>query len=554
MMSLDEQKAHAVYNVCVSCVVRMRDPVLSAPDARDSFDAWAKEILDVVRLGFLDNKDDMSIANVYSEQSADPGRETVLELPVTSRSSIMRTFLLLVLTATKRYDARTRVLLRHLASELSLPFPSDYELSTSETLQQPENAIKETKEAISKREEGGRTWRNWKIGLAATAGAVAIGVTGGLAAPLVGAGLGSILGAVGLGTTAAGIMVTGLASTGVLMGSLFGAYGGKMAGEMVARRTKEVSDFEFIPIHLNNRLHITIPITGWLNSEADVVAPWTVIDDTGDVHALQWETKALLDLGSAFGDMIQAQAIGVIKSQIIKRTVLATLMSALWPLGLLKLGQLIDNPWHNASDLAKKTGIVLADVLCEKVQGERPVSLIGYSLGARVIYYCLLELAERKQYGLIENVFVFGLCASAAPETWTSIRQVVAGRLVNGYSTNDWLLAFLYRTMNIQWGIAGLQPVDVDGIENIDITMIVEGHLKYRGAIGECLEAAAAEEMNKEQIIVQKAVLRKIESQESASNISVDELLEQKGAGNAGIAETVPDLPPRPPQLPPRAD
>lgn len=54
-------------------------------------------------------------------------------------------------------------------------------------------------------------------------------------------------------------------------------------------------------------------------------------------------------------------------------------------------------------DRARKSGYVLADILMERVQGARPTTLIGYSTGAIVIWECLLELANRKEYGLVNS-------------------------------------------------------------------------------------------------------------------------------------------------------
>jgi len=54
-------------------------------------------------------------------------------------------------------------------------------------------------------------------------------------------------------------------------------------------------------------------------------------------------------------------------------------------------------------DRARKSGYVLADILMERVQGARPTTLIGYSTGAVVIWECLLELAKRKEYGLVNS-------------------------------------------------------------------------------------------------------------------------------------------------------
>ena len=77
---------------------------------------------------------------------------------------------------------------------------------------------------------------------------------------------------------------------------------------------------------------------------------------------------------------------------------------ALWPLSLMTVAEVIDNPFTVGLARSDKAGKLLADALINKVQGERPVTLCGFSLGARVIYTCLKTLAERKAFGLIENV------------------------------------------------------------------------------------------------------------------------------------------------------
>ena len=65
-------------------------------------------------------------------------------------------------------------------------------------------------------------------------------------------------------------------------------------------------------------------------------------------------------------------------------------------------------------------------------------------------------------------------------EAWATMRSVVAGRLVNVYSEKDLILAFLYRTSAIQLGISGITPIKgVEGVENVDMGEIVEGHLVY---------------------------------------------------------------------------
>ena len=64
---------------------------------------------------------------------------------------------------------------------------------------------------------------------------------GGLAAPLVAAGLGTLLGGIGLGGTVAAGYLGAMAASAPLVGSLFGAYGGRLTGEMMNKYSKEVS-------------------------------------------------------------------------------------------------------------------------------------------------------------------------------------------------------------------------------------------------------------------------------------------------------------------------
>lgn len=106
---------------------------------------------------------------------------------------------------------------------------------------------------------------------------------------------------------------------------------------------------------------------------------------------------------------------------------------------------------------------------------------VGYSMGSRVIYSCLLSLAERQAFGIVENVILMGSPTPANVETWAAIRAVVSGRCINVWSANDMILGFLYRTSAIQLGVAGLQPIEcVEGVENFDMGVVVEGHMAYR--------------------------------------------------------------------------
>jgi hypothetical protein len=290
-----------------------------------------------------------------------------------------------------------------------------------------------------------------------------------------------------------------------------------MTSRMMDQYAQEVQDFAFLPLHgsfpsssssssskkptpfhskesgkpEDRRLRITIGISGWLTTAEDVMDPWRALSPTSsstEIFALRWELEALLRLGTSLETFVKSYAWSVAKKEIIARTIFATFFEALWPLGLLRVSKVVDNPFSVAKNRADKAGLVLADALINRAQGERPVTLVGYSLGARVIYSCLMSLAERRAFGLVESVVLMGAPAPSDSPDWRAMRSVVAGRLVNVYSTNDYVLAFLYRTSAVQFGVAGIQEIqDVKGVENVDVSGVVEGHLRYRYLVGSIL-------------------------------------------------------------------
>jgi pimeloyl-ACP methyl ester carboxylesterase len=170
------------------------------------------------------------------------------------------------------------------------------------------------------------------------------------------------------------------------------------------------------------------------------------------------------------------------------------------PLVLTKLSYLIDNPWNVSLARATAAGLILADSLIDRNLGKRPVTLLGYSLGSRVIFSCLKELADKGAYGLVQNVYLFGSPLVANKDEYTKARGVVSGRFVNGYSSNDWILGYLFRaTSGGIMKVAGLAPIEgIPGLENLDCTKLVNGHMDYRAAIPRLLKAVDWEVLSEE--------------------------------------------------------
>ena len=447
-----------------------------------------------------------------------PPKETILSKLTEDKKILIMHSAFLLLLSLEHYHAESRVLLLYLTTSLRLSIKHlghDESKVARGLLTAAENlkADDETKQHADENKSA----RRWKVGLATAAGAALIGITGGLAAPFLAAGVGTVMGGLGLGATAAAGYLGTLAGSSVLIGGLFGAYGGRMSGKMMDQYAREVEDFGFVPVRSAHkprkiekeyrRLRVGIGISGWLSSQEDVEAPWRVFGVELEGFALRWELEALMNLGNGLDTLMKSAAWSLAKREVIKHTVFAALSAGLWPLALVKVSRIIENPWSVASYRAQKAGEVLADALINKAQGERPVSLVGYSLGAKVIYTCLRRLAERKAFGLVESVVLIGSPTPSDSADWRMVRSVVSGRVVNVYSTQDYILAYLYRSSSIQYGVAGLQPIEnVKGVENLDVTDMVSGHTKYRLLIGTILQKIGFEDVD----------LRELEKEEQA--------------------------------------
>ena len=205
--------------------------------------------------------------------------------PQEQLTPLMNTIVLLHVTSDKEYSSRTRAFL------FSVGFID--EAAIAATLKNPQRAIEEAekKTNAAKEEHAQRSkfMRMVGMGAGAVAGGVLIGITGGLAAPAIGAGVGTVLGWLGVGGTAAGMLATGLASSGVVCGTLFGAYGSTRAATVIGEYTREVRDLAIRPVREpKGTMAARLCVTGWLDSADDVAAPWTVFGGDSDTFALQW--------------------------------------------------------------------------------------------------------------------------------------------------------------------------------------------------------------------------------------------------------------------------
>ncbi|KAL2348581.1 hypothetical protein Fmac_002581 [Flemingia macrophylla] len=346
----------------------------------------------------------------------------------------------------KGYDARHRVTLRLLATWLDIKWAKMEAIETIVSssamafVKEQESSKEETQAKESK-------WAKWKRG----------GIIG--AAALTGGTLMAITGAAGAGLT----------------------------GSKMARRVGDVDEFEFKAIGENHNQGDWLTSSNLFGFQA--VLLWGLVDSSK-----VWcnNDSGSNNDGSSYG--YSHGNVSGIATELMRQGAMMTVMHALltalaWPATLFAATEFIDSVWTIAIDRADKAGKLLAEVLLGGLQGNRPVTLVGYSLGARVIFKCLEFLAETENSAeLVERVVLLGAPIAIKDENWEAARKMVAGRFVNAYSRNDWMLGIAFRASLLSQGLAGIQPVDVPGVQNIDVTNHIEGHSSYLWATQRVLD------------------------------------------------------------------
>ncbi|KAI9701627.1 MAG: hypothetical protein M1820_006398 [Bogoriella megaspora] len=429
----------------------------------------------------------------YKENPSDldlPAVRTPSQLPHTTQLDIDLRWtvlcdLFLVLISDSQYDARSRALLEKVADFMSIDWLNicRFEKRVTDALEMQEAADKENwneEGHMENRRKLARKRRLVMMGLATVGGSLVIGLSAGLLAPVIGAGLAAGFTTIGVAGTEAFLAGAGgaaiVSATGVATGAFVG-------GKAANRRTGAVKTFEYKPLHNNKRVNLIVTVAGWMTGKVDDVRlPFSTVDPVmGDIYSVLWEPDMLTSMGQTI-NILATEALTQSVQQILGSTILVALMAGLQlPIVLSKLSYLIDNPWNVSLARAELAGLILADSLIDRNLGARPITLVGYSLGCRLIFSCLKELAKKGAHGLVQNVYMFGSPLVANKDEFLKVRTVVCGRWVNGYSTNDWILGYLFRATSGGIGrVAGLAPVNIPGIENHNVTEIVDGHMAYR--------------------------------------------------------------------------
>jgi len=336
-----------------------------------------------------------------------------------------------------------------------------------------------------------------KVGGVAVAAGALLAVTGGLAAPAIAAGLGSLSGVLGGGAAAATVTAAagaaGTAAGAVTISGAMGAYGASYAAARTHRMVSGVSEFGYVDLGSEDwarsrvreahkaaehdaaacdhavsseelvsqwwsgekgppRLEVpwnltraedgaasvTIAVNGWLRTgPVDFFEPWVnAPSGFGNRFALVWETELLTGLGGALMRMVTNKVLQEAGNQFLKAMALGTLVAAFaLPMAAMSaLNMLLGDRWVAALRRSKLVGVLLAHQLVSGCAGGCPVILVAFSMGARAVFHCLLELHRLGKRGIVQHVVLMGTPVQVNEEKWAAARSVVSGRFVNAYS------------------------------------------------------------------------------------------------------------------------
>eukprot|EP01116_Phalansterium_solitarium_P019045 TRINITY_DN5212_c0_g2_i1.p2 TRINITY_DN5212_c0_g2~~TRINITY_DN5212_c0_g2_i1.p2 ORF type:complete len:341 (+),score=135.98 TRINITY_DN5212_c0_g2_i1:1073-2095(+) len=312
-----------------------------------------------------------------------------------------------------------------------------------------------------------------------------------------------------LGLLKLGSVVSALtAATGIsgatMSATLFGVTGATIAADKVKTRTAGIKELFLRKKHGTkpDGLRTLIGVPGWYGIDGNEDVWAQVGGEAGSggfddgYYTLVWESDMLTRLGKnmdSFQPKILPQSLAI---------------AVLWPQAVLS--NHIDDPWSVTRNRASKAGALLAEILLQGSLGARPITLVGFSNGARLIFTCLEELARlslefiaagssgRDPCGIVENVVLIGAPIPANYARWEAVQSVIAGRLVNCYCPGDSILHVLYRSASGEimdsfvdgnHACAGTTPVlslfrstsnTACFVENVDVSGVVKSHLDYQ--------------------------------------------------------------------------
>ncbi|CAI2386233.1 unnamed protein product [Moneuplotes crassus] len=216
--------------------------------------------------------------------------------------------------------------------------------------------------------------------------------------------------------------------------------------------------FELInPISLGSK-HVTISIGGlFTNKITSNWKNWSKSHFADSIYSYKWSVKNEMPGWKAF--------IPSMTSLLSIKSLLSKSFLAL---------QAFKVPWDTRKKfikmlkLAEKYGKLLAHLLILQYPFvNQSICLIGFEVGAQVVYSCLEELVKLKANNIIHNVyFIKGIVAAKNSKKWVENLSMVRGTIYNYYSQND-KTVFMFKSITLSKPIGMMPLLDIKDKEDL---------------------------------------------------------------------------------------
>lgn len=191
----------------------------------------------------------------------------------------------------------------------------------------------------------------------------------------------------------------------------------------------------------------------------------------GPIHQCCWNAGTLADVLNPVLWRVVAR-IGLVAAARLMRVPIGA--RALIPVELAAF----KHDWTRAFTEAETLGRERLLPLVRETFGERPVTLLGHSLGARAAHFALRAAAQDAGYRFQDAVLLGGAHPRHDPG-WAEAARGARGKIYNVHHPGDRVLMYLYRIGTLTTrGPCGLKPVRPPhrGLRNIDASRWLDSY------------------------------------------------------------------------------
>ena len=212
----------------------------------------------------------------------------------------------------------------------------------------------------------------------------------------------------------------------------------------------------------------------------------------GSIHRLHWDSSTASSLAA------NVTAVTLVSKAVLLSVLLPPPLNLVGGSGLLWAVLSLRRHWKKHLSHATSVGKEHLPRLLDGLPGDGPVTMVGFSLGCKVVLESLGEDARRNRSRVADAVLVGAAVPVSDEAVLRRASRAVNGGLVNVYNSHDTVLSRLYRVAEMGKKACGTAPVPTpaSGLTNINGTRAMrsfsgpmQSHLGWAKAFGTLRES-----------------------------------------------------------------